>query len=89
MTMNRREFLKVTGLAGGALLMGVSFAGCSGAQRQIRRDFEATGAFRPNMYLTITPDDRILVDVEKSEMGQGIWTSHAMLVAEELGVEMD
>ncbi len=89
MTMNRRDFLKVSALAGGGLLMGVSFAGCSGAQRRIQQNFEATGAFRPNMYLTIRRDDKILVDVEKSEMGQGIWTSHAMLVAEELGVDMD
>ncbi len=89
MTMDRREFLQVSVVASGALVLGVSFAGCSGAQRQMRRVAEESGDFRPNMFLTITPDDRILVDVEKSEMGQGILTSHAMLVAEELGVDPD
>ena len=87
MTMNRRDFLRVSTLAGGAFLMGVSFAGCSGPQRQMRQTAEESGDFRPNLFITITPDDRILVDVEKSEMGQGIWTSHAMLVAEELEVD--
>lgn len=90
MSMDRREFLQVSVLASGALALGVSFAGCSsGAQRRVQNIAEQTGAFRPNMYLTITPDDRVLVDVEKSEMGQGILTSHAMLVAEELGVDVE
>ena len=88
--MDRRDFLRVSAATGGGLVLGVSFSGCAGPQRRKMRDVaEQSGSFRPNMYLTITPDDRIHVDVEKSEMGQGVLTSHAMLVAEELEVDVD
>jgi isoquinoline 1-oxidoreductase beta subunit len=42
----------------------------------------ALGAF-----LRIAPDDRVTVLVPHSEMGQGIWTSLPMLIAEELEVD--
>ena len=88
--MNRREFLKVSALAGGGMMLGISFAGCASRQQREMADVaRQSGAFRPNMYLTITPDDRVLVDVEKSEMGQGVLTSHSMLVAEELSIDLD
>jgi isoquinoline 1-oxidoreductase beta subunit len=38
----------------------------------------------PNAFLRIAPDDTVTVVIAHSEMGQGIWTTLAMLVAEEL-----
>jgi isoquinoline 1-oxidoreductase beta subunit len=38
----------------------------------------------PNAFLHISPDDTITIRLAHSEMGQGIWTTLAMLVAEEL-----
>src|SRR5690349_7542195 len=38
----------------------------------------------PNAFLRIAPDDTVTVLLSHSEMGQGIWTTVAMLVAEEL-----
>jgi isoquinoline 1-oxidoreductase subunit beta len=85
--MRRREFLRVAASAGGAFLAGISFAGCaSGPAQRMREVVEQTGSFQPNAFLTIRPDGEILVAVGKSEMGQGVFTSHAMLVAEELEV---
>lgn len=90
MSLDRREFLKVSSAAAGGLVLGVSFSGCAGRQRkEMRHVAENSGSFRPNMYLTITPGDEVFVDVEKSEMGQGVLTSHSMLVAEELEVDVD
>lgn len=40
--------------------------------------------FFPNVWLQIAPDDIVTIWVAKSEMGQGVRTSLAMLVAEEL-----
>ena len=37
-----------------------------------------------NAFLRIAPDDTVTVVLAHSEMGQGIWTSLAMLIAEEL-----
>ncbi|QDG49378.1 xanthine dehydrogenase family protein molybdopterin-binding subunit [Persicimonas caeni] len=88
--MNRRDFLRVSLLGGGAFLMGVSFAGCANpAVRRMQKTVESNGAFQPNAYVTVTPDDRVLVGIGKSEMGQGVFTHHAMLVAEELEVDLD
>ncbi|HEY7726501.1 MAG TPA: molybdopterin cofactor-binding domain-containing protein [Anaeromyxobacteraceae bacterium] len=38
----------------------------------------------PNAFLRIAPDESVTVMLAHSEMGQGIWTTLAMLVAEEL-----
>ena len=42
------------------------------------------GVFAPNAYLRIAPDGKITVVVARSEMGQGVWTSLPMILAEEL-----
>jgi isoquinoline 1-oxidoreductase beta subunit len=39
----------------------------------------------PNAFLRIAPDDTVTVLLAHSEMGQGIWTGLAMVIAEELG----
>lgn len=38
----------------------------------------------PNAFVRIAPDDAVTVVLAHSEMGQGIWTTLAMLIAEEL-----
>src|SRR6266849_6269067 len=44
----------------------------------------AAAAFEPNAWLTITPDGAVTVHVTRAEMGQGIGTALAQIVAEEL-----
>jgi len=77
--MTRRQFIKTSTLAGGGLLLAchLPFG---------RRDAAAAIAdeFAPNAYLRIAPNGRVTVIVNKSEMGQGVYTSLPMLVAEEL-----
>lgn len=43
-----------------------------------------SGNFAPNAFLRITTDNTITIVLSKVEMGQGIWTTLPMLVAEEL-----
>jgi isoquinoline 1-oxidoreductase subunit beta len=43
--------------------------------------------FVPNAFVHIGTDDSVTVIIGKAEMGQGIFTSLAMIVAEELGVK--
>jgi isoquinoline 1-oxidoreductase beta subunit len=45
---------------------------------------EGTGVFSPDVWLEITPDNRVTVVVNKSEMGQGVCTGLPMILAEEL-----
>lgn len=78
----RRDFLKAgVGLGGGLV---VAFA-LPGASR-----YAAAGGssdFAPNAFLRIGRDDRITVVLAHSEMGQGVWTTLPMLIAEELDVD--
>jgi isoquinoline 1-oxidoreductase beta subunit len=45
--------------------------------------------FRFNPWVTIVADGTVIVTVDRSEMGQGVNTTLAMLVAEELDVSLD
>lgn len=73
----RRNFLKRSMLVGGGLSLGFSLAAGAAGRRNRK-------GWRPNAWLQIDPDDRITIVVAESEMGQGVLTSMAMLVAEEL-----
>ena len=46
-------------------------------------------AFRFNPWVTVTSDGTAIVTIERSEMGQGVNTALAMLVAEELDVPLE
>ncbi len=78
----RRDFLKVSALAGGGLVIGFTLPGCG------RRPKDAAGG-QPNAWLRIGGDNSITVLVDKSEMGQGVYTAMPMLLAEELGVALE
>ena len=69
--LSRRQFLAAGG-GGLALAFGIPASA------------RAAAAFEPNAWLTITPDGAITVHVAKAEMGQGIGTAFAQIVAEEL-----
>ena len=77
--LNRREFLKSSALTGGGLALGLS-----GLPKLAQA---GTGSALPP-YLRIAPDGGIHLGVPSAEMGQGIHTTLAMLLAEELEVEM-
>ena len=81
LNLSRREFLRVGGLAGGGLILGFYFnPSGSGGQAGAA----SGGPFRPNAFIRISPDDTVTLIMNKSEMGQGVYTSLPMLIAEEL-----
>jgi len=79
----RRDILKVGALAGGGLLLGIGLGGCSKPAA-----LGAAGG-QPVAWLRIAGDDSITVFVDKSEMGQGVYTALTQLLAEELGVALE
>ncbi len=81
--LTRREWLKVTALAGGGLALGLALP----ARVQAWRAPETR--FAPNAWIRIHGDGRIRLVVARSEMGQGVMTALPMLLAEELEVPMD
>jgi isoquinoline 1-oxidoreductase subunit beta len=76
--LNRRDFLKSAGAAGVGLT--VYFTIPTGP----RGLAEAAAKYEPNAFITIMPDGLVTVHVLKAEMGQGVGTALAQVVAEEL-----
>lgn len=79
--MSRREFLRTTALLGGGLILGFSLPGGRFSEATAKAPGDL---FALNAFLRIGTDDTVTVIVNKSEMGQGVYTSLPMLIAEEL-----
>ena len=81
--VSRRRFLQTSGAAAGGLVVGFHLPGV-GAKRLLA----ATAApFAPNAFIRIATDNTITILVHKSEMGQGVYTSVPMVIAEELDAD--
>jgi isoquinoline 1-oxidoreductase subunit beta len=88
LTVDRRTFLK-TG-AGAGLCIGFhipAYAALSSAADDPAQQQEKKTPNPFNAWVHITPDNRIALLLEKSEMGQGIMTAVPMILAEELCVD--
>jgi isoquinoline 1-oxidoreductase beta subunit len=83
--MDRRSFLRVSGLAGGGLLLGFYLK--SGARVFAAAAGETAAEFAPNAFIRITPDNVVTIIAKNPEIGQGVKTSMPMLIAEELEVD--
>jgi len=80
----RREFLRVSIGASGGLLIGFCLPGA--VEASAAQNGSAT-SFMPNAFVRIGADERVTVIVNHSEMGQGVYTSLPMLLAEELDAD--
>lgn len=83
MTISRRNFIAGSAVAGAGLVIGVRF---SGAFLEGQESDKAKQKKTPNpfdAYIHVNPDGKISLIVAKSEMGQGIKTGLAMILAEE------
>ena len=85
-SITRREFLQKS-LAGAGFVIAVSMTPY-GPRLLSAEELAKEGAdFSPNVWLSITPDNIVHVIVNKSEMGQGVYTSLPMIVADEIGAD--
>lgn len=73
--VDRRTFLKTTGLTASGLVLGLQWA-CSPEK--------STAVFSPNVYLTINGDGSIIIVAHRQEMGTGIRTNLPLVLADEL-----
>jgi isoquinoline 1-oxidoreductase subunit beta len=78
---SRRAFIQGSAAAGGALLFGfhIPLAGSASAPK----------VFAPNAFIRIDPSGSVTLIMPQVEMGQGIYTAVAMILAEELDVKWD
>jgi len=82
MTITRRDFLKSSATAASGLMLGMYLPG-------VVSDALAAGTiYTPNAWVHIADDNTITLISARSEMGQGVYTSMPMLIAEELHVDL-
>ncbi len=79
---SRRNFLKVSALTGGGILLGLVFPSFETSAAPT-----ATADYMPNIYIKIKPDGTIVLMAPNPEIGQGVKTSLPIIIAEELGVD--
>jgi isoquinoline 1-oxidoreductase beta subunit len=80
---SRRSFIKVTGLAGGGLVLAFSLG--PGARKALAQSGAAT--FVANAYVQVKPDGTVVLFSKNPEVGQGVKTSMPMILAEELDAD--
>ncbi|MFM2066224.1 MAG: hypothetical protein RLZZ584_1133, partial [Pseudomonadota bacterium] len=80
--LSRRGFLQASASYSGGLLVGFALpAGIGGAQA-------AATVHTPSAWVHIADDNTITLISARAEMGQGVYTSMSMLIAEELNVDL-
>src|SRR3546814_13803313 len=82
--LDLRGFLKVSTAVGGGLALAVVLPSSLRAASAA----EASG-FTPNAFIRIDRQGLVTLVIPSAEMGQGIYTAEAMLLAEELEVGLD
>ena len=84
--VSRRALLQAA-LAGGALTVAAQLPGCADPRARRIRHADRTGELTTGAFLTILPSGVVAMTIDKAEIGQGVATAYATLVAEELEVE--
>jgi len=83
--LNRRSFLKIAGIAGGGLVLGVCLGGTS---RIVAAASSAPpNDFALNAFIQISADGSIRIYSKTPEIGQGVKTAMPMIIAEELDAD--
>ncbi|CAB3792588.1 Isoquinoline 1-oxidoreductase subunit beta [Paraburkholderia ultramafica] len=85
--LSRRRVLKGTFAGGVVLGLHIGGAGPALAASVLSSANGAQGGFAPNVYVSVAPSGEIILVVHRSEMGTGIRTSLAMILADELDAD--
>ncbi len=90
LNISRRTFIKATALIAGGLVIAFSIPEAKRFLFQKVKDDAAEGKTKlpaPNAFLRVGTDNSITVMLAHSEMGQSIWTTLPMLIADELDAD--
>ncbi len=103
--LSRRDFLNSTATAGAGLILALTLPGragnavpaanskavarAAGAAVPGAMDGAALAGSQINAWLRIARDNSITIVVDRSEMGQGVYTALPMLLAEELNIDFN
>ncbi|MBI4886272.1 MAG: xanthine dehydrogenase family protein molybdopterin-binding subunit [Acidobacteria bacterium] len=89
--VTRREFLATVAAAQGSFVLGFWMPVKAHAQTRTPASapagtvwYEEPATPEVNAWIVVAPDDTVTVRIAQTELGQGVWTSNAMMVCEEL-----
>ncbi|WP_292964483.1 xanthine dehydrogenase family protein molybdopterin-binding subunit [Novosphingobium sp. UBA1939] len=85
--LSRRQVLRGASLGAGALVLGLTVRGVSVVAATGAAP--ASAAFAPDAFIRLAGDGNVTLVMPQTEMGQGIYTALAMLIAEELDVALE
>jgi len=83
--INRRDFIKVTFVAGAGMIIAVALPGCG--KKASPGPFlqkEAQEWFTPNVFISVGDNEQITITVHRQELGQGVRTALTQILADEL-----
>jgi isoquinoline 1-oxidoreductase subunit beta len=86
--LNRRNFLRLSGITGAGFIMGLSVKGNNGIP-VIANLTDAVQSFELSPFVIIENTGKIIIFNSKPEIGQGVYQSVPSLIAEELEVSLD
>ncbi len=84
LSVSRRQFVRVSAVAGGGMLIGTSLQWL-GPKDALAEELRAEGEL--NAYIRITPDNIVTIVAKNPEIGQGVKTMLPMIIADELDVD--
>ncbi len=84
--LSRRNFLRVTGIAGTALCLGV-YSAANAKNEEVFATADPSG-FDFNAWIRIDKDGKVSLTDHRAEMGQGSYQSVPQIIAEELEVDL-
>src|SRR6185312_1647265 len=90
--IDRRQFLIATAAVGGGMALSLYVPEADAAPAQFVGNSvnprpwlpPVEGGVEVNPWIVIGPDDRVLIRVNQSDLGQGVLTSNPMMICEEL-----
>jgi isoquinoline 1-oxidoreductase beta subunit len=85
--VDRRQFLRVSALAGGGVLLATYIEPVANASARLAGAPKTAADFQPNAFIRITPDGAITIIAKNPEIGQGVKTMLPMIIADELDAD--
>src|ERR1044072_7023758 len=84
--ISRRDFIKISGLTGAALTLGVYFQGSAKAATIVKAD---SSSVELNAWISIDTSGKVTIINHRAEMGQGSFQAVPQIIAEELEANLD
>jgi isoquinoline 1-oxidoreductase beta subunit len=87
LTVARRDFLRISAITGGGLLIGLYAPDAAAQQRGPGGPGASPESFAPHTYITVHPDNTFTIVSKNPETGQGIRTALPQIIADEFDVD--